>query len=141
MKDWFFGLEPRERLFVGVGAVAVAIAIIWGLLLSPLYGASATTASRIEAKRGTLTFLRGAAVAGHPPGAVRAFLDRFPTIWPDNTTLEIYASQFARLRATNSLPGPHDLWIAATALQFDIPLVTRNTAQFARIEGIRLESY
>ena len=38
-------------------------------------------------------------------------------------------------------PGPHDLWIADTALQFDIPLVTRNTAQFARSEGIRLESY
>jgi general secretion pathway protein M len=61
MKEWFFGLEPRERLFVGVGAVAVVIAIIWGLLLSPLYGASAATASRIEAKRGTLAFLRGAA--------------------------------------------------------------------------------
>ena len=86
-------------------------------------------------------FLRGAAVAGHQPGAVRAFLDRFPAIWPDNTTLDIYASQFARLRATNSLPGPHDLWIAATALQFDIPLVTRNTGQFARIEGIQLEGY
>ena len=38
-------------------------------------------------------------------------------------------------------PEPHGLWIAATALQFDIPHVTRNTAQFARIEGIRLESY
>ena len=86
-------------------------------------------------------FLRGAAVAGHQPGAVRDFLDRFPTIWPDNTTLEIYALQFARLRAANSLPGPHDLWIAAAALQFDIPLVTRNTGQFARIEGIQLEGY
>jgi predicted nucleic acid-binding protein len=85
--------------------------------------------------------LAGAAVAGHQPGAVRAFLDRFPAIWPDNTTLDIYATQFARLRAANTLPGPHDLWIAATALQFGIPLVTRNTAQFARIEGIRLESY
>ena len=47
----------------------------------------------------------------------------------------------ARLHAANALPGPHDLWIAATALQHDIPLVTRNTAQFARIGGIRLESY
>lgn len=75
------------------------------------------------------------------PGAVRTFLDRFPAIWPDKTTLEIYASEFARLRAANTLPGPHDLWIAATALQFDIPLVTRNTAQLARVEGIRLESY
>ncbi len=41
----------------------------------------------------------------------------------------------------NRGPGPHDLWIAATALQLDIPLVTRNTAQFARSEGIRLEGY
>ena len=61
--------------------------------------------------------------------------------WPDNTTLDLYALQFARLRAANSLPGPHDLWIAAAALQFDIPLVTRNTGQFARIEGIQLEGY
>ena len=38
-------------------------------------------------------------------------------------------------------PGPHDLWIAATALQYDIPLVTGNTAQFARIEGIQREGY
>ena len=37
--------------------------------------------------------------------------------------------------------GPQDLCIAATALQFDILLVTRNTAQFARIEGIQCESY
>lgn len=38
-------------------------------------------------------------------------------------------------------PGPHDLWIAATALQYDIPLVTGNTAQFARVEGIQREGY
>jgi tRNA(fMet)-specific endonuclease VapC len=86
-------------------------------------------------------FLRGAAVAGHQLREVRAFLDRFPAIWPDNTTLEIYAAQFARLRAANALPGPHDLWIAATGLQHDVPLVTRNTAQFARVDGMRLENY
>jgi len=86
-------------------------------------------------------FLRGAAVAEHQPSEVRDFLDRFPAVWPDNTTLEIYATQFARLRAANTLPGPHDLWIAATALQLDIPLVTRNMAQFACIEGIQLENY
>ena len=61
MKDWFLGLEQRERLFVSIGAVAVAIFLVWGVLLSPLYGASATTSSRVEAKRETLGFLRGAA--------------------------------------------------------------------------------
>lgn len=86
-------------------------------------------------------FLRGAVVAGHPPGEVRDFLDRFPTAWPDDTTLEIYATLFARLRAANALPGPHDLWIAATAMQIGVPLVTCNAAQFAKIEGLKLESY
>lgn len=86
-------------------------------------------------------FLRGAAVAGHAPGGVRTFLDRYTTVWPDNMTLEIYASLFARLRSANTLPGPHDLWIAATAKQLGIPLVTRNTAQFSRIEGITVEGY
>ena len=86
-------------------------------------------------------FLRGAAVAGHDPREVREFLDRFPVAWPDDQTLEIYAVQFAKLRAINALPGPHDLWIAASALQHGVPLVTRNTAQFAKIGGLRLESY
>lgn len=86
-------------------------------------------------------FLRGAAVAGHNPREVREFLDRFPVAWPDDQTLEIYAVQFAKLRAINALPGPHDLWIAASALQHGVPLVTRNTAQFAKVDGLRLESY
>lgn len=36
MRDWFEGLESREQLFVGAGAVVVAIAVVWGLLWAPL---------------------------------------------------------------------------------------------------------
>lgn len=61
MKDWFFRLEPRERLFVSIGAAAGVILLAWGVLLGPLYGASAAAASRVDAKRETLHFLRGAA--------------------------------------------------------------------------------
>ncbi|MFM8884807.1 MAG: type II toxin-antitoxin system VapC family toxin [Chthoniobacterales bacterium] len=86
-------------------------------------------------------FLRGAAVAGHQHREVREFLNRFPVAWPDEGTLDIYASQFAKLRAVNALPGPHDLWIAVSALQHGIPLVTRNTQQFAKVDGLQLESY
>ncbi len=75
MKDWFFGLESRERLFVSVGAVVLLVAVLWGLLINPLYRASATTENRIEAKRDTLTFLRGAtaelAGAANRPAARR----------------------------------------------------------------------
>jgi general secretion pathway protein M len=61
MKDWFLGLEKRERLFVLIGAAAVVVMVIWGLLLNPLYSASAATANRIDTKRNTLAFLRVAA--------------------------------------------------------------------------------
>jgi general secretion pathway protein M len=61
MKDWFFGLEQRERLMATAGAVLLAILLLWGLVLGPLYGASAASANRIEAKRNTLVFLRAAA--------------------------------------------------------------------------------
>ena len=36
MKDWFEELEPRERLFVSVGAIVVVIAVFWGLVWMPL---------------------------------------------------------------------------------------------------------
>jgi len=86
-------------------------------------------------------FLRGAAVAGHQRREVRELLDRFPVAWPDDGTLDLYAVQFAKLRAVNALPGPHDLWITVSALQVGIPLVTRNNVQFAKIDGLQLESY
>jgi general secretion pathway protein M len=73
MKDWFLGLEPRERMFVSVGAVLLVIFLLWGVMLSPLYGASAAAASRVESKRDTLAFLRAAAGelagAAHLPDA------------------------------------------------------------------------
>lgn len=73
MKDWFFGLESRERMFISVGGVLLVIFLVWGVLLSPLYGASASALTRIEAKRDTLAFLRGAAAelagATHLPAA------------------------------------------------------------------------
>jgi general secretion pathway protein M len=61
MKDWFLGLEPRERLVVAVGSFVVLALVLWGLAIAPLYNASALTSSRIESKRNTLAFLRGAA--------------------------------------------------------------------------------
>lgn len=86
-------------------------------------------------------FLRGAVVAGHGTADVETFLARYPTAWPDDRTLTLYAELYARQRRANALPGPNDLWIAAAALQLGVPLVTHNTAHFAKIEGLRLESY
>lgn len=61
MKDWYFGLERRERLMVVAGGVVVLIALVWGLLINPVYSAAAAAEGRIETKRDTLAFLRAAA--------------------------------------------------------------------------------
>lgn len=61
MKDWYLGLEPRERLMVSVGGVVLLLAVIWGLLINPVYSASAAAERRIDTKRETLAFLRSAA--------------------------------------------------------------------------------
>ncbi len=36
MRAWFESLESREQLFVGIGALAVAIIVFWGLVWLPL---------------------------------------------------------------------------------------------------------
>lgn len=73
MKDWFLGLEQRERVFVGGGAVAVVLLLFWALVINPLSASTAATTERVEAKRQTLAFLRGAAAelaaAGDVPAA------------------------------------------------------------------------
>lgn len=37
--------------------------------------------------------------------------------------------------------GPHDLQIAAIALQHDLTLVTHNTREFGRVSSVRLEDW
>ncbi len=86
-------------------------------------------------------FLRGAAVAGHDLHEVRVFLTRYPTIWPNEESLEIYANLFAVLRQRNALIGPHDLWIAVAALQCRVALVTRNIDEFGKVPELQVERY
>jgi tRNA(fMet)-specific endonuclease VapC len=86
-------------------------------------------------------FLRGAELAGHESAAVAAFLGRYPVLWPDEQTLLLYAKTYAVLARSNGLIGPHDLWIASAVLQVDLPLLTRNVAEFRRVPGLRVEAY
>lgn len=53
----------------------------------------------------------------------------------------IYAEIAAILRRQGRIIGANDLWIAATALHRDFPLVSRNLDHFARVPGIQLRSY
>ncbi len=45
------------------------------------------------------------------------------------------------LQAAGLLIGTNDLWIAATAIQHDLPLVTRDLDHFRRVPDLRLIGY
>jgi len=54
---------------------------------------------------------------------------------------ETYSRICRDLRMQGQLIGSNDLWIAATALEQNLPLVTRNLDHFSRVEGLVLRSY
>ncbi len=86
-------------------------------------------------------FLRGSYAAGLSREDADAFLDAYLTIWPSRQTVEHYARLFVKLRKVNKLIGPNDLWIASTALEHGLPIVTRNHAEFSVVEGLVVWRY
>lgn len=73
--------------------------------------------------------------------ACRMFLARFPLIVPD-PSIAWRGSRIARdLRAKGSRIGDHDIWIAATAIERALSVVTRNPRHFERIAGLRFRTY
>ena len=59
----------------------------------------------------------------------------------DSTVCEQYAVQFTKLRAAGTPIGANDLWIACHALATNCILVTNNTREFQRIDGLQLENW
>jgi predicted nucleic acid-binding protein len=52
-----------------------------------------------------------------------------------------YGQAYRHLRDNGTLIGANDLWIAATGLAYDMPLVTRNAGHFRRVPGLEVETY
>ncbi len=81
---------------------------------------------------------------GYPPegeDACRLFLSRFPLILPD-PGIAWRAAQISRsLRRQGMVVGDHDIWLAATALERSLPLVTRNPRHFGRVPDLEVLRY
>jgi tRNA(fMet)-specific endonuclease VapC len=60
---------------------------------------------------------------------------------PTITGFPIYAREKARLKRNGRTVGEFDLLIGATALRYDLTLVTRNTKDFENLAGIQLENW
>ncbi len=52
-----------------------------------------------------------------------------------------YGKAFRHLQRNGQLIGANDLWIAATALAYDLPVVTRNDEHYRRVPGLVTISY
>lgn len=52
-----------------------------------------------------------------------------------------FGRSFRQLQRDGRMIGANDLWIAATALANDVPLVTRNDREFSRVEGLQVFGY
>lgn len=71
---------------------------------------------------------------------LEAFQSRFDII-PIFPALDIYAKEKARLKTKGKILDEFDLLIGSTAIFNEITLVTKNTSDFDRLEGIIIEDW
>ncbi|MBI1786530.1 MAG: type II toxin-antitoxin system VapC family toxin [Acidobacteria bacterium] len=71
----------------------------------------------------------------------RLFLSQFALVL-SNAAIAWRASRISRrLREAGAVIGDHDIWIAATALEQGMQVVTRNPKYLARVDGLRVLTY
>lgn len=68
------------------------------------------------------------------------FADKISII-PVIDSIRIYGKEKARLRLKGKIVGDLDLFIGATAIANQMVMVTRNTREFERLEGINIENW
>ena len=89
--------------------------------------------------------LRYGAQRSSDPAAEHAKLDLFfgpfTSLPFDDLCARRCAEIRAHLAAVGTIIGPHDLQIAATALQHELTLVTHNVREFSRVNGLVLDDW
>ena len=72
--------------------------------------------------------------------ALEEFLSAYTVISPDDETALHWAQLRARVSRAGRHTAPSDAWIAATALEYSLILVTHNVDDFLAVDGLRLLS-
>ena len=84
---------------------------------------------------------RGAGIGSRRAAWVEAMIERFPLVPVDLAIARAHARLWSNLAAEGRLIGPHDLWLAATALSRGLALVTANRREFDRVPGLIVEDW
>ena len=69
------------------------------------------------------------------------FADRFVSLLFDDNAAAAYGRIRAELEKAGTPIGPNDLLIAAIAVANDVTLVTNNTREFSRVNGLKFEDW
>ncbi len=85
---WVRSMTPRERLMVAAASVLIVIALIWLLLLNPLYSSQEQLAQRVNGKSTLLVELqqRAASRVSQPATSNIQGLDQSIVVVIDRTT-------------------------------------------------------
>jgi general secretion pathway protein M len=140
LKDWFFGLKPRERVLVAGGAVIVVFVALYTLAIAPFYSAVNARAERVAQKEGDLAWMRSVAgemmaLNANAPAAAAA---------PSNESLVVLIDRTAREcglggALTGQTPdGAHGIRVRLEGAEFDKLVVCLATLQQAH--AVTIES-
>jgi predicted nucleic acid-binding protein len=69
------------------------------------------------------------------------FLGPFYVLASNTDVCWEYGRVFRHLQRNGQLIGGNDLWIAATAIAYRMPLVTSNVEHFGRVPGLEVKGY
>ena len=73
--------------------------------------------------------------------SIQHWIDRLSILDIDLEIARQHARLSVDLRAKGKLIGVHDQWLAATCLTFGLAMVTANTRDFERVQGLRVENW
>lgn len=91
LKDWFYGLQPRERAIIGGGAILVLLTAIYILALAPFYRSVAALNDSVEKQKADLAWMRSVA------GEVQALSASQPMVAaPTDESLVVLVDRTAR---------------------------------------------
>ena len=135
MKDWFFGLQPRERVLVSVGSVVVLATILYVAIWEPIQTGYALAADDVARK----TELVSRARATAPTSAANAAPTRSNggslVVTVSNSA---YANGLSKAYRNSSPIGNNSLRVALENASFDALVVW--LAALEREHGITIES-
>lgn len=109
MKNWFESLESRERQFVGLGALIVVVALIYGFIWAPLdknHDSMATSVDDWQRSLAELRPLKGLSQSSNQgTGSTSATSQQSPIIVVDQTLRSRGLEQFRRRSQPTSSNG------------------------------------